>query len=159
MARDRKGQAVESVRAALRRLTSEIDGLDAQAAEYFGLNRTDQHCIDVIANRGPMTPSEIAQATSLTSGGTTIALDRLEKAGLVCRRPNPSDRRSVLVEATDKTGQLAQEFFGPLADEERRLLERFEADQLQAISEFLAGLAEAITHRTGLVARAQMMGS
>jgi DNA-binding MarR family transcriptional regulator len=36
----------------------------------------------------------------VTSGGLSLMLDRLERAGLVRRRPHPEDRRSVLVALT-----------------------------------------------------------
>jgi predicted ArsR family transcriptional regulator len=47
---------------------------------------------------GPLTPRELAGRLQLTSGGTTVLLDRLERQGWVRRRRHPGDRRSVLVE-------------------------------------------------------------
>jgi len=44
---------------------------------------------------------ELARKHDLSSAAMTNRLDRLEQAGLVRRLPNPSDRRSVLVELTD----------------------------------------------------------
>lgn len=135
---------VELARAALRRLTSEIDALDGRAADYFGVHRTDVGCLDRLAARGPMTPTALAAELSLTSGGMTIALDRLEKAGLVRRAPNPDDRRSVLVEATDLTRQRGREFFGALGVIERDLLTRHGPAEIKAIERFLNELAAAI---------------
>jgi len=43
----------------------------------------------------------LAKRTELSSGAMTNRLDRLEKAGLVRRLPDPDDRRGVLVELTD----------------------------------------------------------
>lgn len=135
---------IEATRAALRRLTSEIDALDARAARYFGLHRTDQQCLDLIASRGPLTPSELARAMSLTSGGMSIALDRLERAGYVRRRPHPGDRRGVLVEATALARRRGREFFGPLQDIERRLLAARSRRELREIQTFLEQLTAAI---------------
>src|ERR671926_34073 len=47
-----------------------------------------------------MTPSGLAEWAELSSGAMTNRLDRLEKAGLVRRLPDPDDRRGVLVELT-----------------------------------------------------------
>jgi DNA-binding MarR family transcriptional regulator len=135
---------IEAARTALRRLTSEIDALDARAAHYFGVHRTDLHCLDLLASRGPLSPSDLARAMSLTSGGTSIALGRLERAGLIRRLRNPDDLRGVLVEATDTTRRLGREFFGPLAKVERHLLARQSAGELHAIHTFLHDLACAI---------------
>jgi DNA-binding MarR family transcriptional regulator len=140
--------AIDGARTALRRLTSEIDALDGRAAQYFDVHRTDLHCLDLLASRGPLTPSDLAQAMSLTSGGMSIALDRLERAGLARRLRNPDDRRSVLVEATDLTHRLGREFFGPLGAVEHDLLARYSPRELRAIHAFLDGLASAIAeHR------------
>jgi DNA-binding MarR family transcriptional regulator len=146
---------IEAVQAALRRLTSEIDGLDARAAHYFGVHRTDQHCLDLLASRGPQLPSELARAMSLTSGGMSIALGRLERAGLIRRLRNPGDRRSVLVEATDLTRRRGRQFFGPLNAIERQLLTRYSPRELRAIHTFLDQLASAIAEHQAPTATPQ----
>lgn len=46
-------------------------------------------------------PTELASMTSFSSGGTTKLIDRIEQAGLVERRPDPSDRRATLIAITD----------------------------------------------------------
>jgi DNA-binding MarR family transcriptional regulator len=48
------------------------------------------------------TPSGLASDLELSSGAMTSRLDRLEEAGLVRRVPDPDDRRSVVVELTEK---------------------------------------------------------
>ena len=54
-----------------------------------------------------MSPSQLAAALGLSSGGMTKAITRLEAAGLVKRIPDPSDGRGVLVELTSRGKQLA----------------------------------------------------
>jgi DNA-binding MarR family transcriptional regulator len=46
--------------------------------------------------------TKLAGWVLLSSGGMTSRLDRMEAAGLVRRRPDPSDRRGVLVELTEQ---------------------------------------------------------
>src|ERR1700691_4580103 len=70
---------------------------NAQAAEKVGLGLTDMQMIHMLLLHGPSTPGHLAAWTGLSSGGVTVALDRLEKAGYVRREPNPDDRRSLLV--------------------------------------------------------------
>ena len=43
---------------------------------------------------------DIAEALSITVGGTSKLVDRIEAAGLCRRRPNPEDRRSSLITLT-----------------------------------------------------------
>jgi DNA-binding MarR family transcriptional regulator len=66
-------------------------------SEWAGLNVTDMECLRLLFQKGIATPSELARYTGLTSGATTAMLDRLEKAGLIERRPNPDDRRGTLI--------------------------------------------------------------
>jgi DNA-binding MarR family transcriptional regulator len=52
------------------------------------------HCTD------PMTPAQIAPILGTDTAGMTRLADRLEARGLVRRRRNPADRRSILLEPT-----------------------------------------------------------
>ena len=70
--------------------------------EILGVNVTDMECLALIFFKGLATPSELARYTGLTSGATTAMLDRLEKARLIERRPNPQDRRGTLIVLTDE---------------------------------------------------------
>ena len=47
--------------------------------------------------KGPMTPSQIAQAMGATTGRVSTLLAGLEKKGQIVREPDPDDRRSVHV--------------------------------------------------------------
>ena len=76
-------------------------------------------------------PTAICEVLGRTTGGMTLTLDRFERAGLVNRRPDPHDRRRVVVEATPEGVALAQrvndalhewESSLPLVDGERTVL-------------------------------------
>ncbi len=66
-------------------------------SEWAGVNVTDMECLRLLFLKGTATPSELARHTGLTSGAATAMLDRLEKAGLITRQPNPHDRRGTLI--------------------------------------------------------------
>ena len=55
-----------------------------------------------------MTPTQLHNRLLVTSGGMTGRIDRLQKRGLVCRSPDPEDRRSILVELTERGLQLIE---------------------------------------------------
>lgn len=112
------------------------DRFEDAAAAYVGVNRTAMRCMDVLDQAGQLTPGEIAVQTGLTSGAVTAMLDRLERLGLVQRRPDASDRRRVLVQLTDKARQIASEIYGPLADEVAEF-ERYSDAELRLITDFL----------------------
>lgn len=49
-----------------------------------------------------LTPTQLYETMMISSGGMTNRLDRLEKAGLIERQPNPEDRRGLLIGLTEK---------------------------------------------------------
>ena len=77
--------------------------LNAVIAEH-DLTFEEWHVLGALRQAGPpfrRSAGSLAKRTDLSSGAMTNRLDRLEKAGLVKRRPDPDDRRGVLVELTD----------------------------------------------------------
>ena len=138
-----RNELIGQVRSAMRRLTTEIDGLDECAAAHFGVNRTDLRVIDTLRSRGPLTASELASAVGLTSGGLSIALERLERLGYVRRSPHPDDRRSVLVDATEAVVPIEQEVFGRLGKRMNQLLRGYSHEQLVTIQHYLESVAAA----------------
>ena len=131
------------VRAALRRFTAEIDGLDQRAANHLGINRSDLRCLDVLRGLGPSTPTTLAGAVGMTTGGLSLALDRLEAAGYVTRRPNSNDRRSVIIEPTEHLAHAEAEIFGPLVRQMREIIGRYPEADLDVIRDFLDRVAAA----------------
>jgi DNA-binding MarR family transcriptional regulator len=123
--------------AAIRRLGTEVDGLDQRAASHFAIGRTDLHLIDRLRSEGPQTPSELARSVGLTSGGLSIALERLERLGYIRRSQHPDDRRSVLVEVTDAIVPLENEVFGPVIRNMRSLLATYDDRDLATIRDYL----------------------
>jgi DNA-binding MarR family transcriptional regulator len=111
---------------------------DNLAAERLGLNRTDLHAINIIENSGGLTAGELAKEAGLTTGAVTGVIDRLERAGYARRVADPDDRRRVKVEVTPKFYARADKIRGPAAsDWISRLGERFTADELERVTEFL----------------------
>lgn len=128
---------VDEVRREFRLLTTEVDGVDHRAALRFGVHRTDMRCLDVVSARGPLTASELGRAVGLSSGGTSIALARLEAASLVRRRHDASDRRKVWVEVTERTRQQERDVFAPMGRAMGRLLAQYRDEDLRVMVEFL----------------------
>ena len=76
--------------------------LNAVIAEH-GLTYEEWHVLGALRQAGPpfrRSAGLLAKRTDLSSGAMTNRLDRLEKAGLVRRLPDPDDRRGVLIELT-----------------------------------------------------------
>lgn len=128
---------IGSVILGLRALSTEIDRLDQVAADRYGLNRTDMRGLDLVGRSGPIAPTELAQLLGFTTGGITTVIDRLERAGYVRRRPDPKDRRRLVIEATAQTTQRDGEVFGALIGTMEDALSSYSDADLAVISTFL----------------------
>jgi DNA-binding MarR family transcriptional regulator len=82
----------------IRELSSEITQIHRWMAEEAGLNTTDLMALYFIRNNeGQVTPKLLSENLGLTSGATTILLNRLEERDFITRAPHPTDRRAVLL--------------------------------------------------------------
>jgi DNA-binding MarR family transcriptional regulator len=103
--------------------------------EWVGLNATDMECIGLLFLKGVSTPSELARHTGLTSGATTAMLDRLEKAGLIERRPNPDDRRGTLIVPAKSSAEKAAAWFASARKAQDELISSYSEKELEMIAD------------------------
>ncbi|MEZ5101647.1 MAG: MarR family transcriptional regulator [Thermoleophilia bacterium] len=87
-----------------------------------------------------LAPSELNQWCMLTSGAMTARLDRLERAGLVQRLPDPDDRRGLLVELSPAGRALIDELVVEHVANQERLLEPLTADERDQLARLLRKL-------------------
>jgi DNA-binding MarR family transcriptional regulator len=112
-------------------------------ARALGMTAAERKCAGLLAERGRMTPGELAQETGLTTGAITGIVDRLSRAGFAARVAHPTDRRSVIVEArnADKLMAMMRPPFVALtaamdrldarySDAERAIIQRHLADTI-----------------------------
>ena len=108
----------------------------------MGVGVTDMECLRLLLRKGIATPSELAKHTGLTSGATTAMLDRLEKAGLIERRPNPNDRRGRLIVLVKTTAGKVRQWFAPVRKVQDDFIATRSEKELQIIAEFLEGFTK-----------------
>jgi len=104
-------------------------------SESAGLNVTDMECLRLLFQKGIATPSELARFTGLTSGATTAMLDRLEKAGLIERRPNPDDRRGTLIAPKDSSTEKVASWFESARKAQDELISSYSESDLEVIAD------------------------
>ena len=104
-------------------------------SEWAGLNATDMECLRLLFIKGTATPSELARHTGLISGATTAMLDRLEKAGLIERRPNPDDRRGSLITPAKSGAEKAAAWFESARKAQDELISSYSESELEIIAD------------------------
>jgi DNA-binding MarR family transcriptional regulator len=132
-----KRDVIEAVHRAERALFAAQEALTDETADQLGLNKTDHRCLDIIQRHGRMTAGQLAGAAHLSTGATTTAIDRLERAGYVQRVADPDDRRRVLVEMSQEGMQRGWHVFQPIVASSFEFLDRFSDDELYAILDYL----------------------
>src|ERR671938_103529 len=107
--------------------------------EHLGLTPTDHKCLDVIIKSGtPMTASQLAEETGLSTGAITGVVDRLEKAGYVKRKRDQKDRRLVFINPLiDKAIVKLSPIFEPIKQASRSLYSKYSDEELAIILDFV----------------------
>lgn len=123
------------------------------AALRMGFNPTDVKCAGLLQETGAITAGELAALTGLTTGAVTGVIDRLEKAGLVRRLPDPQDRRKVIVAPIENAAYRTEgmQFFGPLGEATAALLASYSDAELAIILDFVERGTELMKTQTARV--------
>ncbi|MEM6759091.1 MAG: MarR family transcriptional regulator [Pseudomonadota bacterium] len=142
MSQDKSAATPQDLVTACRQLYASIDRLDAKAANVAGVSRNDLRCLNMLAD-APAKPGHIAAELGLTTGSVTTLLDRLEKARLVERARDPSDRRGVVVHPTAHLFATLGPLYRSVADEVARIAAGYDAAERAAAVRHLADAASA----------------
>lgn len=121
------------------RLAREIEARLETVYREHGLEPGWHDVLATLRRTGPpyqLRPSDFTGALMLTSSGTTKRLDRLERAGLIERSPDPDDRRGVMITLTKAGHELIDRVTEAHLANEARILGGLSA----AERERLAGL-------------------
>ena len=109
----------------------------------FGLQSGEFDVLATLRRSGQpyaLTPTELYEATMVTSGAMTNRLDRLEKAGLILRGPHPSDRRGIVVQLTGKGLALIDEAVAAHVANEHEILAGLTEPERETLAHLLGKL-------------------
>ncbi|WP_238011107.1 MarR family transcriptional regulator [Dactylosporangium sp. AC04546] len=109
----------------------------------LGINRGEFDVLATLRRAGApfqLSPKALSASLMLTTGGMTGRLDRLERAGLVTRSPDPADRRGLVVTLTGRGRELIDEAVGIGLAAQREVLERLPEADRQRLSSLLRDL-------------------
>ncbi|MET9669402.1 MarR family transcriptional regulator [Streptomyces sp. NPDC006475] len=144
-----RGELVAAVTATARRHHAAYTLFNQAMADHLGLHPTDLQCVSLLAlEPGPRTTGEIAELTGLTSGSATRLVDRLQKAGLAERHPDPHDRRKMLVSLTRDRPLEVEAAWDTPGKAFAKALEDFSDDELTVIERYLRRTTDVGTEQT-----------
>ncbi len=110
-------------------------------AQRLGLTLGDLTALDHLLAGDALGTGELAQRLGMRSPSATAVLDRLESAGHVRRAPHPTDRRRVVIEATEVGRAQSERAVRPLIDALDELAAGLSQNDQQVVTEFLTEAA------------------
>lgn len=138
MSRANRKELTDRLARSVRQTIASAILFNQKIADDAGMNLRDMQVLHLLDLHGPSTPRDLARWASITTGGMTVVLDRLEREGYARRAANPADRRSCIVHlipqslhklegAYESKGQLLAGAMARFKDQDlRRLIEFFD---------------------------------
>ncbi|MFF5518141.1 MarR family winged helix-turn-helix transcriptional regulator [Streptomyces coeruleorubidus] len=125
------------------RLSRAMGERTEKAYARFGIGRGEFDVLATLRRAGEpytLSPRQLSATLMLTTGGMTGRLDKLERAGLLRRSPDPHDRRGLKVTLTDKGVELIDEAVGTGLAVQTEALSGLDAGQAGQLAELLREL-------------------
>ncbi|ONI83671.1 MarR family transcriptional regulator [Saccharothrix sp. ALI-22-I] len=131
-----------------RELSTAVVAFHEAVGARLGVTAVDQRALALIAGKGPMSAGELAKEINLTPGAVTGVADRLERAGLVRREPDPGDRRRVVISTIP--GAFGQVFAG-LSAAMDEVVARYSPQEQQVIADWVVRTVDVLKEQTRLL--------
>jgi DNA-binding MarR family transcriptional regulator len=112
----------------------------------FGINRGEFDVLATLCRNGApheLSPKALGASMMISSGGMTGRLDRLERAGLITRSPDPADRRALVITLTPEGRAIVDEAVAAGLAAQRAVLERLPPADRHTLNALLRELLRA----------------
>lgn len=134
-------EQADALNEAIRAVGVRHRALSIAALAPFGIHPGHKLVLFELDAAGPRTQAQLAAATGFEPPTITLSVRQLEDAGLVARRPSPTDRRATLVELSDKGRELLPELKAAWCHVAEQTVAGFTAVPLAQLTDVLAALA------------------
>lgn len=110
----------------------------------FGIHPGHKLVLFELDATGPCTQAQLAAATGFEPPTITLSVRQLQEAGLVIRRPSPTDRRATVVELSDQGRALLPELKAAWARLAEQTVAALASTPLGQLTDVLADLAASL---------------
>ncbi|KUO22044.1 MarR family winged helix-turn-helix transcriptional regulator [Streptomyces dysideae] len=114
-----------------------------KAYSRFGISRGEFDVLATLRRAGEpytLSPRQLSATLMLTTGGMTGRLDKLERAGLLRRSPDPHDRRGLQVTLTEPGLTVVDEAVGAGLASQTEVLSTLDDEQASQLADLLREL-------------------
>lgn len=130
---------------ALRRVLQAGREMQSAVARRLGVRTIDVQAVDhVVSADRPLGTVELGNRLGIRSASAAVLVDRLVTAGHLTRSPDPSDRRRVVLAATEHAHHEIRTALAPLLADIDALADRLSPDEAATVLSFLTGAAAAM---------------
>lgn len=133
---------------ALREYRTAETAMRRRTKKSMGMGETDllalRYLLEAQRTGTPLGPGALAAKLGISTASTTTLLDRLARSGHVRREPHPTDRRALVIVATEHSDAEVRATLGAM---HRRMLaaaERLSPEQADTVVAFLQSVRDAV---------------
>ncbi|GAY19112.1 MarR family winged helix-turn-helix transcriptional regulator [Mycobacterium sp. shizuoka-1] len=123
--------------------------INALMARELTLPINDLAALHHLVGLSPAGPAELGRRLGMSSASATVLADRLERAGYIRRRRDPSDRRRIILEVTDATAARSQAVIGPLVEALTKISDSLDEAAQQDVGTYLTRVITAMANFAG----------
>ncbi len=108
------------------------------------LSPTQMHALEMLGHMVAPTMKALAGRLGVTTGTLTAMIDRLERNGLVERKPNPDDRRSYILTLTPAGQQHFEQHYQFHIQLTEELCAGFKEEEILVFNDFMKKMIDRI---------------
>jgi DNA-binding MarR family transcriptional regulator len=142
-----------------RELSTAVVAFHEAVGSYLGVSAVDQRALGIVGAHGPLSAGALATLIGLTPGAVTGTVDRLERAGLVTRTPDPADRRRVVISVADRGRERFGEVFTGLSTAMKAMVARYTPEEQTLIADYVTRTIDILRDQTRELTRVAGRGS
>lgn len=105
--------------------------------ENLGLQKGFHRIIFELSKNGPKTQNELADATRLSSPTVSVALQNMERSGLVERVQDESDLRKINVVLTEKGFEMHRKIGEKIKENDRLFFDGLSEDEIETLQKIV----------------------
>ncbi|MBN6039172.1 MarR family winged helix-turn-helix transcriptional regulator [Amycolatopsis sp. 195334CR] len=138
-----------------RELSTAVVAFHEAIGARLGVSAVDQRAYALIGKLGPLSAGALAKEIGLTPGAVTGMVDRLERAGLVHRTPDPDDRRRVVISTAGGGARVFGAAFAGLGGAMEELISGYREEEQRAIEDYVRRTVDILREQTRKLASGQ----
>ncbi len=145
---DENSRAAVRVLEALREYRAAETAMRRRTRTSMGMGETDllavRYLLEAARAGRTMGPRDLAARLGISSASTTTLLDRLTKSGHVRREPHPTDRRALIVTATESADREVRATLAAVHARMKAAAESLTPEEAEVVVGFLHRVRDAV---------------